>query len=829
MCKGVVQRYKDMQIQRNALMSVGVLGLLALLLMSSIQVLAYTDLKAGQPMQPNSHRDYNVVTTQPGSYVPAVNTYTDGNPSYYLVTNDPNRVGTNAIEYQGAVYPISNVVLVDGTNNATVKADPADTRGFFHFASPGNRTFFFDPGVYHDPVFHNYTTFDRPNSAYIGLGTDANGDPAAVFTKASRNAGSGITEIERYTWSQPNICIENITFDGQGHSMVPMRNHAGKRHRGEYLHFITGADDSYTRSNGFVMRNVLTKNVGQTGGMQFADVFNPRKNVAINVYRHRGQVHLENLRFRNVKTQGLVSGLGASDGGFGVVQTNQARGLYLSNLQFEDQGGMDPGASPIKIETMMKRQDAMSLYENNVVFDGHILFDAGPQGQRDYVYVEDYRYHSVHLPASFRYVQYAKKNGNDERSAGRAYQYLPPAKEGHAILDLQDHSYLIQQGLPGLSVDQQMADALAVVQAGNQGETGDRNLPPANLKLVTFGQPIQSFTIQAQASVLGPAYPIQVVAVQALDSPVSSTALVDVAPDALFQIGTVGNQTVLHNFNFDQLAKATVEHAIMGVSATAPVTDPYDAAGIPGYPSYASYAEVLNPHVLGINGVDVASHPEPFFRNARFTTLIEAITFSVESPQAVGVGQTVQLIVQKTKAYTGLVEPTVHEIDDQTLHYYSTDPSVASVDLLTGELTGHQEGPVTILVKAVDQFNRGEKEKPWLHFTIEVQAAPVETQPTQPTQPDEPEYIPTPTFPVAPIPTFYVPSPTPPIYPGPTLAFAPPARPVVTEAPLATLPRIEGSAVDAVRQLPATGTAKRLWPWSFLGLGLWILGKKKAG
>lgn len=87
-------------------------------LLSATPVFAATTLQSG--LAPLS-MDPKVFTPQDvdGPYVEATNSFHDGNPTYYLVTQDPNRAGITSVTFQGQTYPIAQVLV--GTNLTNMK------------------------------------------------------------------------------------------------------------------------------------------------------------------------------------------------------------------------------------------------------------------------------------------------------------------------------------------------------------------------------------------------------------------------------------------------------------------------------------------------------------------------------------------------------------------------------------------------------------------------------------------------------------------------------------------------------------------------------------
>ena len=91
-------------------------------------------------------------------------------------------------------------------------------------------------------------------------------------------------------------------------------------------------------------------------------------------------------------------------------------------------------------------------------------------------------------------------------------------------------------------------------------------------------------------------------------------------------------------------------------------------------------------------------------------------------------------------ASQGTVLPATETVfaDDPTLAWESSDPSVATVDPATGEVTPLAVGTTTITARATDAHNAGELEKPAASFELEVLDTPDPPDPVDPPDPPDP-------------------------------------------------------------------------------------------
>ncbi|MGL5439340.1 MAG: hypothetical protein ACRDA4_03010 [Filifactoraceae bacterium] len=104
-----------------------------------------------------------------GEYKEAVNTFSDGDVEFFLITQDAAKSGLTEISYKGRTYNLSGVAV--GRELDKMKAKATDT---FPIAnanySSKNRTFFIDDGEYIDTVYAGYTNFSHDNFSIEKIG-----------------------------------------------------------------------------------------------------------------------------------------------------------------------------------------------------------------------------------------------------------------------------------------------------------------------------------------------------------------------------------------------------------------------------------------------------------------------------------------------------------------------------------------------------------------------------------------------------------------------------------------------------------------------------------
>lgn len=196
---------------------------------------ASTNVNIGT-VQPSVSGTFPVSIESAGTYAEPTNTFYDGSPKYYLITQDAAKASDTQVVYQGVTYTLSGVYVGTDINL---------TGSFF----AANATVFFDSGTYNDGDATAYTRFSAENLSLVGL----NGAASTVLTK-SAHASDGT--IERNTIMHKNIYLEGITFDGLSRNMcsADAGNGYGKK-RGEFYFYFSGVASPWTGSDGFVMNN----------------------------------------------------------------------------------------------------------------------------------------------------------------------------------------------------------------------------------------------------------------------------------------------------------------------------------------------------------------------------------------------------------------------------------------------------------------------------------------------------------------------------------------------------------------------------------------------
>lgn len=609
------------------------------------------------------------------SYVAATNTFSDGSPVYYLVTQDASKASLTSIDYKGVSYPLAGVVV--GSDINAMKVTNAVGQLVSIFAA--NTTIFFDSGVYNDSDSTAYTRFSQNNLSLVGLYEDANGDPTASLTKTARSDGA----IERNIIMNPNVYYENLIFDGLNRNMTTIKS------RGEYFFFISGVSSPWNGTDGLVIKNCVIQNVGASN-MAFSS-----KNVAINIYSSSGQHNFEGLVVRNVKTSF----------GYGIVSMNRATNNYFKDLTI-DGSSASSSATSIKIEDTDYGSDVpFSTYQN--VFAGTLSLTQS--GNLGYVYVQRYQYAETSVPSAYRYARYSTSNGSTYSSAINIYSSLPTVSSSAAILDLSDNYWVVRTDA-AVSVESQIS-AIKTVIARVTSSGVPNSVPSYNIKLVSGTGTIGTFAVPD----LGTSA-VNLVAVNLLASgnpdAYNSASLIPFSAGAKITLKSTDTSAIkIYNFDFDSLAEYTMQEAISGVALLTP-SDPNEADPPSGYPIYSGYAVATTAAVVGSSSAT--------FVNCMFSSLAEEITVN-NAITEIGLTQTITFDADISQGYTATgVLPSASTVSDTDIAWYSSDPSILSIDPDTGLATANSLGTVTITAKSIDTNNTGEIEKPYATFTVNV-------------------------------------------------------------------------------------------------------------
>jgi len=599
----------------------------------------------------------------------ASNTYADGTLRYYLITQDASKAGQTEITYGGVQYPLQTVYVGSDIGAAT----PAS---FF----AANSTVFFDSGTYNDSDGTNTVRFSATNLSLVGIS-------GASRTKITKNALSDGTDA-RYIIAAKDVYLSGLTFDGAGRNM-------STKTTGQYYFFISGGNPPSDSSAGFVMKDCTIQNVGASNSL-----FGSNKNIAINIYASKGRHDFSNLKFSNIKTQGT----------YGIISLSAATGNNFSDLTI-DGSAASSSAYSFKIEHTDSAMTTAGMLHSDVsnVLSGAI--GLSQTGNAKSLYIQDYAYTTV-VPNTFRYAICATSNGGTSSNAISVSSTLPVPGSSKAVLDLDDGYWLVQDGA-SITATAQLA-TIKNVRSAIAGTTGASGPADIYLKIAADNGEIGGFTVPEFGD-----RQVHIVAVGATQGGYDSQALVPLKVGATVNMPMqYASRVRLYNFDFHKNLDLTLQEAAGGISPLPFLADPNEAFSLPGYPTYGTYG-IVKQNLGGTTGLTNQN-----FVNCKFTSLARALEITSSIPHLF-VGShdetaTAALTRSDDNSYTGAdyTAGMRDTADDTEIGWFSSDPSVVSVDQTTGALVALGQGSAHITAKALDSHNRGEIEKPFAIFDL---------------------------------------------------------------------------------------------------------------
>ncbi|NLX82225.1 MAG: Cna B-type domain-containing protein [Clostridiales bacterium] len=291
--------------------------------------------------------------------------------------------------------------------------------------------------------------------------------------------------------------------------------------------------------------------------------------------------------------------------------------------------------------------------------------------------------------------------------------------------------------ISGMSVDSQLLTLQTLhISAAAKGT----ELPPLTIKYVAKtdagSDGIDSFNVPD----FGSNTRVSIVAVDNWNKKQTADgSIVPVTAAAKFSLGNA--KVEIYNFDFDKLARYTLQEAVYGTKATGE-----DGAVVPKDTYNDSYDIGLDPRLDLTAGEGYASTQAAkvtgalqgseynTFQNCVFTQLVNDLqrnggsintlqdidpgTLAVGSPP-LDLGVTAGGGYTSNPALDGARIASESGAEDKRLYYLSSDTAVATVDA-DGKVTAVAPGQAFIYVKAMDQYNQGELEKPYARFILTV-------------------------------------------------------------------------------------------------------------
>ncbi|MFV0394098.1 MAG: hypothetical protein ACK5LC_06845 [Coprobacillaceae bacterium] len=503
------------------------------------------------------------------SYIEPTNRYDDGIVTYYFVTSDVNYAllhGTLMdVTYEEQSYACE--IIYTQIKDYTTTVHGVDISAAPIPSLKDNSTYFFDTGNFMDENYEYNYNLSGENKSIVGLHKASNGESESMFYKLPYPPGYSVASMvglkARIMFNHNNTYIENIIFDGTNNDMLPIGGTGSvPKNRGEYFwYFSTNADN-------FVAKDVVLQNIGKDNNNSIA-----RKNVAMNFYTPTsGQRNFEGVTIKNCKTKS----------GYGVVSFNQSANNYFKDLNIEnlDTSGdiaNHPSSYPIKIEHAATTYlpDANVANQKNIVFDGTLTL---PESNSAYnaIYVQDYRYKNILLPATYRYALCKNSNGTAYGYGLRVYNHEVSPITSNSSLDLQTGYWLIQSDNDVVTLDKQMTDLNTLIQKLHTYTS----IPEPKIKVISKeDKTIDAFTIPDFVSSYDNAstYTTHIVALLKNEITYPATNHASNGEDTEYIIfspsvegktitlpTTNSSQVLLYNLDFKTTMNWTIEEAITG-------------------------------------------------------------------------------------------------------------------------------------------------------------------------------------------------------------------------------------------------------------------------
>lgn len=629
--------------------------------------------------------------------------YASEGRAYYLLTQEPAYAAfgpdeTTTVSYGGQDFTARVIFCAGGLFNSGAGITGAGGLLNGRVYPAEGVTIFVEGGTFHNQHVNNYTALSGPNLAIVGL-TDPNGSNPAVFTKAPRTSTPG---LERYLVFNPNIRYENLVFDGQNNGMTSASS------RGHYVISIAAGD------NPFYMKNCTIKNFGSSNNRSAVNA----------VLANTGQINLEDITIDNVKTSSsyaylqLNAGTNMNVGKITFLNANSTKRLYFDHTTAATVGQLRQGDAAVK---------------------GPLVTDDA----NNYITARSYSLGNLTVPAEYRYAVMNTSTFTFTTDTIKIYPSLSaiPDNVAYPIYDIIDKSWIVRSGSAYKPVESQLAAINTVLTrvaqpypvdtATMDAKSGRGWTTKAYIRLVADENgTIPSFNVPAFSSTFCDTTDPYVLIRAVKDATVpfagalTEADLVPFGKDSLIEMDAASADKVkFYGIDFhgtdpvvENNPRLTLERVHTGIAA-----------------------QSIDPVITGASDASFAA--------CRFTGLVNDL--AITAPVLTTGKATVEL---KDGPFSAAAEPgTVFTsqgtvlpssdsafADDPAYTWESSDPSVATVDPATGEVTPLAVGTTTITARATDAHNAGEIEKPSASFELEVLDTPEPPGPVDPPEPPGP-------------------------------------------------------------------------------------------
>ncbi len=603
-----------------------------------------------------------------------------------------------SVVYDGQTYP--NVVVfignqLDGTNglNKNDGLNSDNPNGIIG----ENTTIFFKPGDYKVSDGNGYyCRFYYENLSLIGLGDT---EHPVTFDMGYFVESNG-SKYDTRNLLKSNFYVSDITFDAGNHDL----RYITKSSMGQHYFHMTGCSN-------VVFNDVIIENIGT--GNNLSEISS--RNVAVNV------LNSYNVVFNNLTLQNCNS-----KPGYAPFQVNNSSyNVYFNDLNLDD---VYNAQGFIKVEdgtTVTTGLENMSVF-----FTGTLNFENMTDIEKT-IYIQDNVYDVVAFPSDiYRYVQVKDQNGSSSSSYITISSYMPSSVNQYAIFDLKDNTFIVKDGdtLTDQQQVQNIVDAIACIQKVKgttsseeyniKYEVGD-SIGSMSLPEIKVSTAFQSGSIDYTG--YWESIQLNVIPVEDIgdDIRTKEMLLFDSSSGSSITLPAINDRYSIFNIDFDEVEGCTMQEVIEGIVPLTSISDPYEYLyGTSNGLTYSEYSSSKSALVLNAT--------EDTFQSCLFTSLVNKIEIAGTSAWYVGDEGYLTAGFTDTNdnsfTYLGIVDEQINKdtADDGSpiVKWFSTDESIATVDMDTGKVTVVGVGTVTIVAKAADAYNDGEIEKPWVTYEL---------------------------------------------------------------------------------------------------------------
>ena len=624
-------------------------------------------------------------------------TFSDNVDHWYIVYPDLSSAEADgvvagqivSVTYEGIVYP--GVIVFIGDKFDASAHELYDIIG-------ENTTIFFKPGNYSADL-GNYVLFYMKNLSLIGL----EDTPDSVIFDLGPAAG--YTDRCYRNLIREEFYISNITLDAKGRSVIASSNSTGEH----YIHIarVKNSDNSYSVSND-VFNNVVIKGVHNS-------TYNNARNVAINI------IHADTVIFNDVTIEDCTS-----NSNYAPIQVNNSsENIYFNNLTLNEVHGS---------QGFIKVEDGSTYTDYNiesVFFTGKLVF-SNMTNNDEAIYIQDYKYNAIAFPSGvYRYAQL-----NNSSSGCIVLSSDMPDANNYVIFDLKDNTFVVEKDIT-LSEEKQIqniVNTITFIQKAKNITTTNTTATIYNIKYevgdnlgsIVLPEIKSSFTL-SNSSYIGywENIKLNIIPVSNLDNDIRTKEVFtfdQTNSGSSISLPANNNRYTLFNIDFNEVEKCTLQEVIEGITPLSSVTDPYESF-------YGNYNDLTYTEYSSSKSPLVPNATDDTFQSCIFTSLVNRIEITgISSMPKWYVGDERCLTVNLTDTNDNSF--TYHSITGEdcnkntandgllVVKWFSTDDSIATVDIDTGKVTVVGIGTVTIVAKAADEYNNGEVEKPWATYTL---------------------------------------------------------------------------------------------------------------